>query len=107
MGRQLKPELLFHEAAEVFAVETRAPAGWLLGQHAHEHDHLSFLASGTCELTVDGAAELIEGPAMLTLKAGKAHAVRALTPIVWLCLWGSGFGMQAEARESLKLLEGA
>lgn len=101
----MKPEILFHEAAEVFAVETRAPAGYTLGQHAHEHDHLSFLASGTVVLEVGGVTTKLTGPRMLTVEAGKAHTVCALTPIVWLCLWGSAFGMHAEAVASLKLLE--
>lgn len=96
----------FHEAADVFAVETRAPAGYELVQHAHDHDHLSFLASGTADVVIDGEAQTHVGPCMLTIRAHRQHSVRAITPIVWLCLWGSGFGMQEEARASLKLMEG-
>jgi quercetin dioxygenase-like cupin family protein len=82
----MRPEILFHEAADVFTVETHAPAGWVLGQHEHSHDHLSFLASGTCDVDVEGDVRTLTGPCMLTIKAHKRHTVRALTPIVWLCL---------------------
>ena len=108
MGEKMdRAAINFHEAAEVFCVETRAPAGYLLGQHAHDHDHLSFLASGTVDLKVNGETQRLTGPCMMTIKAGAAHEVFAVTPITWLCLWGSNFGMQEGALASVKLLENA
>jgi len=42
-----------HFSAGVYAKETRIPAGNVLVQHKHKHDHLSILASGSIELKVD------------------------------------------------------
>jgi len=68
------------------AKETRIPAGYVLVQHAHKHDHLSILASGTVEVIVDDSRKIIEGPACLTIQAHKHHGVKAMTDVVWFCV---------------------
>ena len=70
----------------VYAKETRIPAGQILVQHKHEHDHLSVLASGTVEVQIDGIKSRLEGPACITIKAGAHHGVRTLTDVVWYCI---------------------
>lgn len=76
-----------HFGGGVYAKETRIPAGFDLVQHRHEHDHLSILASGSVELTIeDVGIETIHAPACLTIKAGKHHGVRSLTDVVWYCI---------------------
>ena len=103
----MKPEIVFHDDGGAFVVETRAPAGYELGQHEHDVSHLSFLASGRARVTVDGIGVNYVGPCMLTIAANKAHKVLALTPIVWLCIWGDFPGVKEAAADSLRLLEGA
>jgi len=98
--------ITFHEAAGVFMVKTIAPKGTRLGQHRHEKDHLSFLASGVARVSVEGDGDRwLTGPCEIVVQGGKTHEVEAVSDIVWLCLWGSDEGMQEDARESLKLLE--
>lgn len=75
-----------HFSSGVYAKETRIPAGSWLVQHAHLHDHLSILASGSVELMVDGETSVLHAPACLTIKAGKHHGVRSLTDVVWYCV---------------------
>ncbi len=75
-----------HFGGGVYAKEASIPAGYLAVQHKHKHDHLSVLASGKVELTVDGQTTVHEAPACLTIEAGKAHSVLALTDIVWYCI---------------------
>lgn len=75
-----------HFGGGVYAKETAVPAGCILVQHKHEHDHLSVLASGTVELLVDGVRSEITGPACVTIRAGKHHGIRALTNVVWYCI---------------------
>lgn len=75
-----------HFGGGVYAKETRVPAGMVLVQHKHDHDHLSVLASGRVEVIVDGQRTELQGPACLTIKAGKYHGVRALTDVVWFCI---------------------
>jgi quercetin dioxygenase-like cupin family protein len=75
-----------HFSAGVYAKETRIPAGYVLVQHAHKHDHLSILASGSVELLVDGVKSVVNAPACLTIAAGKHHGVKSLTDVVWYCI---------------------
>jgi mannose-6-phosphate isomerase-like protein (cupin superfamily) len=75
-----------HFSSGVYAKETRIPAGYVLVQHAHKHDHLSILASGSVELVVDGVKSVVEAPACLTIAAGKHHGVKSLTDVVWYCV---------------------
>ena len=75
-----------HFSSGVYAKETRIPAGYVLVQHAHKHDHLSILASGSVEMVVDGVRSVIEAPACLTIAAGKHHGVKSLTDVVWYCV---------------------
>lgn len=75
-----------HFSAGVYAKETRIPAGYVLVQHAHKHDHLSILASGSVEMIVDGVKSVVEAPACLTIAAGKHHGIKSLTDVVWYCV---------------------
>ena len=70
----------------VYAKETRIPAGYLLGKHAHTFDHLSILASGSIELSVNGNVSVVHAPACLVIEANKDHQLRAITDTVWFCV---------------------
>ena len=76
-----------HFGGGVYAKETRIPAGMRLQQHEHTHDHLSILAAGTVEVTVDGEAQRYSAPACLTIAAGKVHEVESITDALWYCVW--------------------
>lgn len=75
-----------HFSSGVYAKETKIPAGNWLVQHAHLHDHLSILASGSVKLKVDDRESIIHAPACLTIEAGKHHGVMAITDTVWYCI---------------------
>ena len=75
-----------HFSSGVYAKETRIPAGFVLVQHAHKHDHLSILASGSVELVVDGVKSVVHAPSCLTIAAGKHHGIKSLTDVVWYCV---------------------
>jgi quercetin dioxygenase-like cupin family protein len=70
----------------VYAKESRIPAGHVLVQHSHKHDHLSILASGSVEVVVDGKTSVINAPACFTIEANKHHGVKTLTDAVWYCI---------------------
>ena len=78
-----------HFSSGVYAKETRIPAGYVLVQHKHKHDHLSILASGSIEMVVDDVRSVVSAPVCLTISAGKHHGVRALTDVVWYCIHAS------------------
>jgi len=77
-----------HFSPRECAVVARIPAGISLPQHAHNHDHLSILASGSADVVVDGVRTRHEGPAVLTVKAGAVHTVEAVTDVFWVCCHG-------------------
>lgn len=72
-----------------YVKETEIPADTSLAQHAHDHDHLSYLVRGRVVVTVDGERRELAGPMALTIEAGKVHEVLALTDAVWLCIWAT------------------
>ena len=78
-----------HFGGGVYAKETHIPAGMILVQHKHAHDHLSYLVSGSVEVAVDGVSRTVCAPACLTIAAGKHHGVKALSDSVWLCIHAS------------------
>jgi mannose-6-phosphate isomerase-like protein (cupin superfamily) len=90
-----------HFSAGMYAKETRIPAGYVLVQHAHKHDHLSILASGSVELVVDGVKSVVEAPACLTIAAGKHHGVKSLTDVVWYCVHATDCTDEDEIDEML------
>lgn len=82
----MSPDITHHFGGGVYAKETRIPAGMVLVQHKHLHDHISVLASGTVEVVRDGVHSAVTGPACITIKAGVHHGVKALTDAVWYCI---------------------
>lgn len=85
----------------MYTKETRIPAGYVLVQHAHKHDHLSILASGSVELLVDGVRSVVHAPACLTIAAGKHHGVKSLTDVVWYCIHATDCTDENEVDEVL------
>ena len=85
----------------VYTKETRIPAGFVLVQHAHKHDHLSILASGSVELVVDGVKSVVHAPSCLTIAAGKHHGIKSLTDVVWYCVHATDCVDENEVDETL------
>lgn len=104
------PIINFHggdeDSGEVFVVETFAPAGHELEQHKHDHAHLSLLALGVADVTVDGVTTRYEGPTTVKIAANKTHSVRAVTAIAWYCLWADSLAPKELAYDSLKFTKG-
>lgn len=69
-----------------YAKQMTLPAGHYAETHKHTHDHLSILASGRVLVTVDGATSAHEGPTCITIPAGAAHRIDAVTDSEWFCV---------------------
>lgn len=80
-------DVVHHFVGGVYAKETHIPAGTQLGQHKHDHDHLSILAKGTVVVGVNGQAGTFSAPCAIRIAAGTEHHVLALTDAVWFCIW--------------------
>lgn len=104
----VKPLIQFHGGDEhsggIFAVETIAPSDYLLESHRHEHAHLSILAMGVADVTVDGKTERLTGPCVVQIPADTVHSVQAVTEIAWYCLWADDIAPKGQAEASLKLV---
>jgi quercetin dioxygenase-like cupin family protein len=62
-------------------------AGDYVISHEHNYDHLSILATGQVCVTVDDVATVYTAPTAVTVKAGAAHKILALTPnVLWYCI---------------------
>ena len=75
-----------HFSAGVYAKEMHIPKGCVAVTHKHAYDHLSILAQGVAVVTVDGEPKIYKAPACVEIKAGAAHEITAITPIVWFCI---------------------
>jgi quercetin dioxygenase-like cupin family protein len=80
------PEIEHFLAGGVYVKQTRIPAGTVLVQHKHLHDHFSYLVSGSVELELNGVRRRLDAPQALEVVAGEYHGVKALTDAVWLCI---------------------
>ena len=70
------------------------PAGVTLGQHSHKVGHESILLLGRAVLCHgDGRETELDAPAIVYLPAYEAHAVRAITPVLWACNWPNPDGL--------------
>ena len=78
--------IVHHFGGGVYAKETLIPAGKVLSQHSHLHDHLSILAFGVVRLTTPEGSREISGPTCITIPAGIAHQITALTNVAWYCI---------------------
>lgn len=94
------------QAGEVFIVETHAPVGYELGSHLHKHAHTSVLVSGKADVTIAGVTRRYEGYNLVTVPANTTHTVKAITDIMWLCLWAGDLAPREEVEDSLKLFPG-
>lgn len=93
------------DSGGVFAVETRVPAGLCLEAHKHTHGHMSVLAQGVADVTIDGKTERMTGPCVVLVPANIQHAVVSVTDIVWYCLWADEFIDKSLAAESVQVVE--
>lgn len=75
-----------HFAGGVYAREQTLKAGYEVEKHEHDYDHLSVLCAGSAILEVDGDMQVLHGPCVIEVKAGKKHRIQAISDITWLCI---------------------
>jgi len=83
------PYVQFAEADDIWVrTYTLEKAGYIVPQHAHEHDHITLLNQGSIEAWKDEEQlGVFVAPAMIVIPAGSKHRFRALTDNVFLsCL---------------------
>ena len=72
-------------AGGVYVKEALISSGWALEGHKHIYDHLSLLAFGVVQVTVEGVITNYTGPTGILIKANKKHRIEALEDSLWYC----------------------
>jgi len=75
-----------HFNSGVYSREMLLPKGWVAESHKHKFSHMSILASGKVEVTVDDITSTYEAPAVLSISAGKLHGIYAIEESIWFCI---------------------
>lgn len=79
-------DLKHHFGGGVYIKEIAVPAGYILVQHKHDFDHLSYLVKGAVEVCVNGKIDVVHAPYCLEIKAGIHHGIKSLEDSIWLCI---------------------
>ena len=75
-----------HFGHGIYAKEVRIKAGNVAVQHRHVYDHLSIIASGQAVFKGDDDLQVVYGPAVINIPAGKHHSFTAITDCVLFCI---------------------
>jgi quercetin dioxygenase-like cupin family protein len=75
-----------YKVGAVYAKQVHIKAGKVLVGHEHTYDHMSILASGKVEVTVDGETTLYVGPFAIGIAAYKKHIISAISNSLWYCV---------------------
>jgi len=78
-----------HFSSGVYAKEMHVPAGYIVGSHAHQFDHLSLLSSGEVIVKTDDSEQHYVAPAIITIKKETNHEIYAVKDTVWFCIHGT------------------
>jgi quercetin dioxygenase-like cupin family protein len=75
-----------HFSAGVYVREMTLAKDHEVTTHKHAYDHFGLLGAGSAVIEVDGELTVHHAPAVIEIKAGKAHRIQALTDITWFCI---------------------
>lgn len=70
----------------MYAKSARIPAGVVLQQHAHKHDHYSLLLEGSVMVWANAEVKRYFAPTVILIPKGVSHEVTAITDTHWWCL---------------------
>jgi quercetin dioxygenase-like cupin family protein len=96
-----------HFSSGVYAKEMHVPAGYVVGSHAHEFDHMSMLAKGEVIVKTDNDEQHYVAPTVVTIKKGIHHEIHAITDSIWFCIHATKETDTSKIDEVLIMKEGA
>ena len=70
----------------VYSRKMTIPQGVQVPTHKHKFNHMSIVASGKVQVTVDGETKEYVAPAQIEIKKDQVHTVYALEETVWFCI---------------------
>ena len=95
-----------HFSSGVYAKEMHVPAGYIVGSHAHEFDHMSMLAKGEVIVKTDNDEQHYVAPTVVTIKKGIHHEIHALKDSIWFCIHATEETDTSKIDEVLIMKEG-
>ena len=95
-----------HFSSGVYAKEIHVPAGYVVGSHAHEFDHMSMLAKGEVIVKTDNDEQHYVAPTVVTIKKGIHHEIHALKDSIWFCIHATEETDTSKIDEVLIMKEG-
>jgi quercetin dioxygenase-like cupin family protein len=95
-----------HFSSGVYAKEMHVPAGYVVGSHAHEFDHMSMLAKGEVIVKTDNDEQHYVAPTVVTIKKAIHHEIHALKDSVWFCIHATEETDTSKIDEVLIMKEG-
>ncbi|NWF45366.1 hypothetical protein F3K02_08910 [Hydrogenophaga sp. D2P1] len=93
------------DSGGVLAVVTHIDGGFQLESHRHAHGHMSVLAKGTADVTINGVTTRYSGPTHVCVPPDSQHEVHAVTDVVWYCLWSEKDAPREQIEQSLHVIE--
>lgn len=75
-----------HFSSGVYAKRMILKAGASIDTHKHKFDHMSILAQGVAQVSVENATNVYSAPTVIEIKAGIAHKISAVTECHWYCI---------------------
>lgn len=75
-----------HRNSGVYAREMEFPKDYYVQSHKHIFDHMSILAKGEVDVTVDGVTTRYTAPSVIEVKKQQIHHISAIEDSVWFCV---------------------
>jgi len=75
-----------HFSDGVYAKQMRLEKGHLAITHKHNYSHLSILATGHVEITLNGVKSRFKAPYCIEILAGVEHQIYALKDSTFFCI---------------------
>lgn len=70
----------------VYSRKMVIPKNVTVPTHKHKFNHLSILASGKVQVTVDGKTKEYVGPSQIEIERDQVHTIYAFEESVWFCI---------------------
>jgi quercetin dioxygenase-like cupin family protein len=84
--KQENSMITHHFSDGLYAKQAVIPAGTAILKHTHDFSHLSILAFGKVAVLKGTEIDIVDAPAVIEIKAGLVHGVKAITDCVWFCI---------------------
>jgi len=80
------PEVAHFFSDGLYAKQMHLEKGYIATSHTHKYSHLSILAQGEVDVTVDGVKTRFKAPSCIEIMAGVEHEIEAFEESIFYCI---------------------